>query len=215
MKIAKLLALCMIFIGLSLQSFFAYAIPQSGKEYVLLNPPQPTETGKKIEVLEIFWYGCPHCFDLDPLITSWEKKLPGDVTFRRMPAIFRDNWAIGAKTFYTMEALGELEKLHSALFTAIHTQGLDISNEAAIFDWMAKHGVDRKKFVDTYNSFSVQSKALRAKQMTKEYGITGVPSVIVDGKFMTSSAMAGGHPALLPVLDYLISQARKEHVGKK
>ena len=215
MKLTRLFAATLLIAGLGLQSFFAYAEPQQGKEYALVNPPKAVETGKKIEVLEIFWYGCPHCFDLEPVLSAWVKKLPSDVSFRRMPAIFRDNWAPMAKAYYTLEALGELEKLHATLFNAIHVQGLDAANDNTLFDWAAKQGIDRKKFVDTYLSFSVQSKVLRAKQLTHEYGINGVPSLIIDGKYMTSSSMTGGHQGLFASADFLISKARKERSGKK
>ena len=215
MKLSRLFAVTLLFAGLSLQSFFTYAEPQPGKEFALVNPPQPVETGKKIEVLEIFWYGCPHCFDLEPLLNTWVKKLPGDVTFRRMPAVFRDNWIPMAKAYYTLEALGALEKSHANLFNAIHVQGLDPSNDNTLFDWAAKQGIDRKKFTDTYQSFSIQSKVMRAKQLTREYGINGVPALIVDGKYMTASSMTGGHEGLFTTVDYLIAKARKEHSGKK
>ena len=215
MKLSKLIAVTLFTIGLSLQSFFACAEPQSGKEFALVNPAQAVETGKKIEVLEIFWYGCPHCFALEPSLNAWVKKLPADVTFRRMPAIFRDNWVPMAKAYYTLEALGTLEKSHTALFNAIHVQGLDAANDNALFDWVATQGIDRKKFSDTYQSFSIQSKVLRAKQLTRDYGINGVPSLIVDGKYMTSVSMTGTPQGLFATADFLISKARQERSGKK
>lgn len=215
MKISKLIAVAAFFLGLALLPPFAAAEqPQLGKQYTLVEPPQPTSTGNKIEVLELFWYGCPHCFELEPIIVPWAKKLPSDVAFRRMPAIFRDSWVPGAKAFYAMQALGVLDRLNDKLFDAIHLHGLDITDENALFDWMAKQGVDRKEFVAAYNSFGVQSKVAQARQMTREYGISGVPSVIVDGRYRTSSAMTGGHRGLPPVLDYLIDLARKNHAGK-
>ena len=215
MKLTKFISMTLLCTGLFLTSLFAQAEPQLSKEFALVNPPQAVETGKKIEVLEIFWYGCPHCSDLEAPLSAWVKKLPGDVTFRRMPAIFRDNWAPMAKAYYTFEALNEVEKLHSALFHAIHTQGLDPTNETTLFDWVVKQGVDKKKFTDTYLSFAIQSKVLRAKQLTREYGITGVPSLIIDGKYVTSSSMTGGHQGLFTTVDFLIAKARKERAGKK
>lgn len=215
MKLSRLFTVTLLIAGLGLQSLFAYAGPQQGKEFALVNPPQAVETGKKIEVLEIFWYGCPHCFDLEPMLAAWVKKLPNDVSFRRMPAIFRDNWAPMAKAYYTLEAIGQAEKLHAELFNAIHVHGLDPTNDSTLFDWAAKQGIDRKKFTDTYQSFSIQSKVLRAKQLTHEYGINGVPALIVDGKYMTASSMAGGHQGLFTTVDYLIAKARKERSGKK
>lgn len=192
--------------GLTLGNAFA----QQGKTYTLITPPQPTETGKNIEVLEVFYYGCPHCFDLEPSLNAWVKQLPKDVTFRRLPAIFRDSWVPLTKAYYTLEALGLTEKLHGDIFNAMHVENINLSDEKTLFDWMAKHGVDSKTFADTYNSFSVQSKVMRAKQLTKAYGVTGVPSLIVDGKYLTSSSTAGSHAASLQVADQLIKQARQE-----
>lgn len=193
-------------IGLTLGNAFA----QQGKTYTLITPPQPTETGKNIEVLEVFYYGCPHCFDLEPALNVWVKQLPKDVTFRRLPAIFRDSWVPLTKAYYTLEALGLTEKLHGDVFNAMHVENINLSDEKTLFDWMAKHGVDSKTFADTYNSFAVQSKVMRAKQLTKAYGVTGVPSLIVDGKYVTSSSTAGSHAASLQVADQLIKQARQE-----
>lgn len=187
-----------------------------GKDYTPVSPPQPVETGKNIEVLEIFYYGCPHCFHLEPVITPWVKRLPKDVTFRRMPGIFQDGWIPLAKAYYALEATKELDRLHGALFKAFHEQKADLKTDAAIIDWAAKQGVDRNKFSNAFNSFAVQNKTLRAQQLTKAYGISGVPSLIVDGKFLTSASMTGSHEAMLPVLDQLIVQARQERAaGKK
>jgi thiol:disulfide interchange protein DsbA len=215
MKIFKFGSLITFFASGLLAASVALATPQLGKEYSVVTPPQPTETGKKIEVLEIFFYGCPHCFDLEPILNAWVATLPPDVAFRRMPAIFRDNWTQFAKTFYTLEALGLLEKIHTLLFNAIHLQGVEFANDDALFNWMQQHGVDRKQFADMYNSFSVQSKTMRARQLTREYGISGVPSIIVDGKYLTSSSMAGGHQGVPGVVNYLIDLARKDRAAKR
>ena len=201
-------------IALSLVGFTAKADIHPGKEYELLSPPQVVETGKKIEVLEIFSYTCPHCFDLEPDINKWAKQLPKDVEFRRLPAIFRDDWTPFAKVFYTFEAMGLAEKLHGAFFNAIHVSHTRFNDDNAIFDWVEKQGIPRKSFIDNYSSFSTQSKALRAKQLTKAYGISGVPAVIVDGKYRTSVSNTGSHAGLLSALDQLIKQARQERAGK-
>lgn len=200
--------------ALCLSVFSANADIRAGKEYELLSPPQPVETGKKIEVLEIFSYACPHCFDLEPDINKWAKQLPKDVEFRRLPAIFRESWTPLAKAFITFEAMGLSEKLHGEFFRAIHVQHLRLEDDNAIFDWVEKQGIPRKAFMDTYSSFTVQSKALRAKQLTQAYGITGVPAVIVDGKFRTSVSNTGSHAGLMLALDQLIKQARQERAGK-
>lgn len=191
-------------------SLAANAELQPGKDYKLVSPPQSVETGKKIEVLEVFYYGCSHCFDLEPVIVPWIKRLPRDVAFRRMPAAIRDSWVPLAKAFYAAEALNAVDKLHADMFNDIHVQDLNLGDEAVLFDWVAKHGVDRKRFSDAYASFAVQSKVQRAMQMTRAYGVTGVPSVVVDGKYLTSPAMVGSLEGLLPVLDQLIAKARRE-----
>jgi thiol:disulfide interchange protein DsbA len=201
-------------VALSLAAFAAKADIHPGKEYELLSPPQAVETGKKIEVLEIFAYTCPHCFDLEADINSWAKRLPKDVEFRRLPAIFRDSWAPFAKVFYTFEAMGLTERLHGEFFNAIHAQHVRFDSDNAIFDWVEKQGVSRKGFIDIYTSFSIQSKALRAKQLTRAYAISGVPAVIVDGKYRTSVSNTGSHAGLLSALDQLIKQARQERAGK-
>lgn len=200
--------------ALCLSVFSANADLRAGKEYELLSPPQPVETGKKIEVLEIFSYACPHCFDLEPDINKWAKQLPKDVEFRRLPAIFRESWTPLAKAFITFETMGLSEKLHSEFFRAIHVQHARLEDDNSIFDWVEKQGIPRKAFMDTYSSFTVQSKALRAKQLTQAYGITGVPAVIVDGKFRTSVSNTGSHAGLMLALDQLIKQARLERAGK-
>ena len=209
MKQIQNVAMFILSIGLMGLTAPSQGAVQQGKEYTLINPAQPVETGKNIEVLEIFSYTCPHCFEIEPIISPWLKRLPKDVTFRRMPAIFRDNWMPLAKAYYTMETLGLTEKLHGDLFNAIHVQGQDLTDSTKLLEWVAKQGVDRKKFNDVFASFSVQSSVQRAKQLTQAYGVTGVPSVVVDGKFLTSPTMAGGHTGLLRVLDQLIEQARK------
>lgn len=197
-----------------LASYAAHADIRPGKEYELVSPPQMVETGKKIEVLELFSYTCPHCFDLEPDLSKWAKQLPNDVEFRRLPAIFRDSWLPYTKTYYTFEAMGLTEKLHGDFFNAIHLQHINFDDDKTLFNWVEKQGVNRKSFSDTFSSFSIQGKALRAKQLTKAYGISGVPSIIVDGKYRTYSSMTGGHAGLLLVVDQLIKQARQDRGGK-
>ena len=198
----------------SLAGFLAHADIQPGKEYELVSPPQAVETGKKIEVLEIFSYLCPHCYHLEPDLNKWEKQLPKDVEFRRLPGIFRDSWIPFAKMFYTFEAMGLSDKLHGEFFNAIHAQNARFDDDNALFDWVEKRGVNRKIFATTFSSFAIQSKAMRAKQLTKAYAITGVPAIIVDGKYRAYVSTAGGQAALLATVDQLIKQARQERKGK-
>ena len=189
---------------------YAHADVVLGKDYKLMNPPQPTTSGKKIEVLEFFSYGCIHCYHLHPYMEAWEKKMPKDVEFTYVPAIFNPAWEVSARTFYALEALGQRAQLHDDLFNA-WDGGVNLVDEASTSDFVAKHGVDRKKFSDAYNSFSMQSKVTRAKQMGQSYGIRGTPTLIVDGKYL----ITGLHPAeTIQVLNALIDKARKERAGK-
>ncbi|MBA2660362.1 MAG: thiol:disulfide interchange protein DsbA/DsbL [Nitrosospira sp.] len=185
-----------------------------GRDYTVLPHPQTTESGKNIEVLEFFWYGCPHCYDLHPHIKTWLKKIPKDVSFRYVPAIFRSSWIPGLKTFYAMEALGERDKLHDKVYEAIHTDKVDLTKDEVLFDWIAKQGIDRQKFIDAYNSFSVQNQVARSTQISKDYNLSGVPTVVVDGRYLTSGRMGGTPQDTIKILDELIEKVRKERLKK-
>jgi thiol:disulfide interchange protein DsbA len=181
-----------------------------GVEYTRLPQSQPVETGSKIEVREIFWYGCSHCYNLEPAITKWLKTKPANAQFVRMPAILGPSWEPHARAFYAFEALGVIDKLHSALFNALHAQGQALNNESSIAEFVAKHGVDKEKFLKAYNSFSVDAHVKNAVQMALRYGIEGVPTLIVDGKFKTSSALVGGPDRLMQMADYLVKKSAAE-----
>lgn len=183
---------------------------EMGKDYKLLNAVQPTST-KKIEVLEFFFYGCSHCFYLHHDLTAWSKKLPKDVELTYVPVIFRDSWEPMARTFYALDALGQRDQLHDALFQAWNVTNVDLSDEAKILDYIAPRGVDRARFSAAYSSFAMQSKVTRAKQMIRSYGITGTPTLVVEGKY----AITGLQPAdTIRVLDDVIAQVRKERAKK-
>jgi thiol:disulfide interchange protein DsbA len=199
--------------ALFLAGFAAHADFIAGKDYELVSPPQAVETGKKIEVLEIFSYGCPHCFDLEADFSLWARQQPKDVEVRRLPAIFRDSWIPLAKAYFAFDAMGLTDRLHGDFFNAIHVKKMHFDDDNAVFDWVEKQGVNRKTFADTYSSFAIQTKAMRAKQMSKAYGITGVPAVIVDGKYR-AYVSAKGHAGLFATVDQLVRQARQERAGK-
>ena len=186
-----------------------------GHDYARLKNAQPVATGKKIEVLEFFWYRCPHCFQLEPGLDKWLKTLPKDAQLRRLPAVFRDDWMPGAKLYYTLEQMDLLSRLHTKVFDAYHLENLNLNDPAVLGGWIAKQGVDRKKFEGIYNSFSIQSKATQGARLATAYGITGVPTLIIDGKYMTSESMTNSEPRLFEVLDQLIVKARAERSGKK
>lgn len=185
----------------------ALADAQLGKDYSLLNPAQPTGT-KKIEVLEFFFYGCSHCFHLHPLLSAWEKTMPKDVELTFVPTIFRDSWEPMANTFYALESMGQQQQLHDALYRAWNEENLALTDADNIADFVAKHGVDRAKFTAAYNSFSMQSKVTRAKQMIRSYGINGTPTLVVDGKYV----IEGLQPEdTIRALKEVIVMARKAH----
>lgn len=181
-----------------------------GKNYTRLANPQPVESGKKIEVIEFFSYGCPHCSALEPYLDAWRAKLPADVAFRRVPVMFHDQWVHLARIYYTLDALGDEAKISPEVFKAIHGEGIALWDDKKFLDWAASKGLDRKKVEAVFTSFAVDSKLKRAMQLGKDYGIDSVPTVIVDGKYMTSSAMVGTHAALPGAIDELIAKARAE-----
>jgi thiol:disulfide interchange protein DsbA len=183
---------------------------QEGKQYVRFKNPAPATAGKKIEVLEFFSYGCPHCADLEPEMQAWMKTLPPDVQFRRVPVIFQDRWVILAKVYYTLEALGEEQRLSPEVFTAIHKGGTNLASDKAFFDWAASKGLDRKKVEDMYNSFAIAGKINKAKTEAQQYNVQSVPMIVVDGKFMTATDKVGTHAALPPAINALVVKARAE-----
>jgi len=185
-----------------------------GHDYTRVSNPQPVATGNKVEVLEFFWYRCPHCFQLEPALNTWLKTLPKDAQVRRLPAVFRDDWLPGARLYYTLEQMNLLGKLHDKVFNAYHVENINLNDPAVLGGWIAKQGVDRKKFEGIYNSFSTQSKATQGAQLATAYAITGVPAFIIDGKYATSASMTGGPARLFEVLDQLIVKARAERSVK-
>ena len=181
-----------------------------GFKYSELKPTQPVSLeGKKIEVLEFFWYGCPHCYNLEPQLESWLKKLPPDVQFRRVPAVFNARWGHDAAIFYTFEAMGVLDKLHRPFFDAIHRDGLRTDNKEALAQWLQKNGVDPKKFDETFKSFTVQSKTRRAVQITTAYGIDGTPAMAVHGRYTVSVEQGGSREGMLQTVSHLVDIVRK------
>ena len=196
----------------------AQAVP--GKDYRVINPPQPTDSGRKIEVLEFFWYGCPHCNNLQPPLSAWLKRKPADVEFKRVPAVFQDSWIPLTKAYLTIEAMGLVDKLHHDVFSAIHEQKIRLQDTKVLFDWVAKHGVDRQKFIDTYNSFAVQSRAQRSVDMTRNYDIPGTPALAIDGRYLTAPSMTLNpdnsidYERFFRVVDELVALARKNRSSK-
>jgi thiol:disulfide interchange protein DsbA len=197
-------------------AFAAHAqrAPTEGTDYIELKPSQPTESSRKVEVIEFFWYRCPHCYALEPELESWVKRLPGDVQFRRVPGILNDDWAIDARIFYTLEALGEVERLHRALFDAIHQQG-GVRLQGNAFakwtaDWLSKQKVDMAKYDAAFHSFTVETKLRRSMQMSRSYRLDGVPTLVVQGRY---SVIARG--SMLDTTSFLIGETRKQLAKSK
>ena len=182
---------------------------QEGRDFRPLPKPQPVETGKKIEVIEFFSFSCPHCRDIEPVLSPWAKKLPADVQFRRIPAQFSPLWTGTAKIWYTLEALGR-EDLVPAVFVAIHSQNQRLDQEKPFLDWAATQGLDRKKVEEMYNSFAVAGKLSRGKTQVQGYAIQSVPTFVVDGKWTTDTGQARRHEDVPVILDKLIERARAE-----
>jgi thiol:disulfide interchange protein DsbA len=180
------------------------ADPTEGFEYQLIQPPVPTETGDKIEVVELFWYGCPHCYHFEPVVKQWLRTKPDNVELRQVPAVFNELWALHARAFYTAEALGVLDKVHEPIFVAYHEQNNRLKDEDALAKLFALYGVSEEDFRKTFNSFYIDIKVRRAKALSKDYGIDGVPAMVVNGKYRTSGTLAGGQNQVMDVVDYLI-----------
>jgi thiol:disulfide interchange protein DsbA len=191
-----------------------------GKDYQLINPAQPTASGSKVEVMEFFNYACPACNSLVPHLRTWLKKKPADVEFRRAPVVFQDAWLPLTTAYHTFDAMGLVDKLHYELFSAIHerrtleVKGL-LRDQAPLFDWVAKQGVDRKQFIDVYNSFGVRSRTNRSIEISGNYHVNSTPTVVVNGKYLVTPAMAGSYERFFQVIDQSIALARKERAAAK
>ena len=188
--------------------------PGPNGEYTVLKDPFPIETPGKIEVAEFFWYGCIHCYNLEPVLETWVPKLAPDVQFRRIPAVFNPRWAHDAAIFYSFEAMGVLDKLHRPFFDSVHKDRLKSDDPAALNEWLAKHGVDAKKFEATMKSFGVQSKVKRANQITGVAQIDGTPALAVQGRFTISAEQGKTREGMLANADRLIAAIRKSAPGK-
>ncbi|HET7201718.1 MAG TPA: thiol:disulfide interchange protein DsbA/DsbL [Burkholderiales bacterium] len=190
----------------------AQGAPSEGVDYVEVKPPQSVDSPNKIEVIEFFWYRCPHCYALEPELESWVKRLPRDVQFRRVPGILNEEWAVDARIFYALEAIGEVDRLHRSLFDAIHQQGgVRLHGDAFakwVADWLAKQKVDMAKYDAALHSFTVESKLRRAAQMARSYGLDGVPSLTVQGRYLVVASTS--QKAMLDTTDFLIGESRKK-----
>ena len=183
--------------------------PVEGRDYVRLNPPAAVPAGGKIDVVEFFSYGCPHCYTFEPMLEAWVKKLPPDVAFRRVPAAFNAPFEGYAKLFYALEATGLMDALHKRVFAAIHVQRQRLDKDADLAALAQSAGGDGAKFLDAYRSFGVATKVRQAKQLSEAYKIDGVPTLGIHGRWFTSGSLTGSHERALLVADQLIARARK------
>lgn len=173
---------------------------------------QPTDTGDKIEILEFFWYGCPHCYKFDPILSEWLKTKPDDVEFVRVPAVFRPEWKVHARTYYALQAMGLGEKYHDDVFHAMHRDKKNIYTFEAMVDFLVSKGVNKDEFESAYNSFSIDGQVRKAIKRVKDYAIEGVPAIAVNGRYLISGKSAGSYENMLRIVDYLIKQ---ESAAKK
>jgi thiol:disulfide interchange protein DsbA len=199
--------LSLLITACTLAPLFAAAQPQFA--YTEVKPALQVEADGKIEVLEFFWYGCIHCYNLEPAVEKWEKTLPKDVQFRRVPAVFNERWGIDAAIFYTFEAMGLLDKLHRPFFDAIHRDRLRSDRKDELDAWLQKQGVDLKKFNETAKSFGVQSKTRRANQLTGLYKIEGTPAMAVHGRYTVSTDQGKTQAGMFETVNYLVDVVRK------
>lgn len=185
------------------------AKPESGADYLVLDKRTAVEApAGKIEVVEFFWYNCPHCNAFEPTLEAWIKRVPKDVHVRRVPVGFRDDFVPQQRLYYTLEAMDLVDKLHGKVFAAIHAEKLQLVKGEAIADWVAKQGVDRAKFMEQFNSFSVATKASKATQLQNAYRVEGVPALGVAGRFYTDGTLARNMPRALQIVDYLVAEVR-------
>jgi len=183
--------------------------PEAGTDYLMLEKRAIVEApADKIEVVEFFWYSCPHCNAFEPTFDAWRKRVPKDFAVRRVPAAFQDSFVPQQRLFYALEAMGLVDQLHGKVFAAIHVEKQDLSRGDAIADWVAKQGVDKAKFLTQYNSFSVATKASRGTQLQNAYKVEGVPALGVAGRFYTDGSLAKSMDRALKVVEFLAAGIR-------
>jgi thiol:disulfide interchange protein DsbA len=180
--------------------------PKAGEGYELVNPPHPTDDPSKIEVLEFFWYGCPHCYHFEPYVKAWLKTKPANVVFIRQPAVFNPHWAAHAKAFFTAEALGVLDKMHDDFYDAIQNKKETLESEADLAKFFAAHGVKEDDFHKAYKSFAVDAKMRQAETLAPSYGIDGTPTLIVNGKYRVAAGKVKGFDKMIELTNALIKQ---------
>ena len=192
----------------SLFAGVAVAEPVAGKNYIELKSPVPISKPGQVEVVELFWYGCPHCYQFEATLNPWVEQLPEDINFVRIPAFFGGVWNVHGQAFLTLESLGVEQKVHDAVFTAIHEEKKRLDTPESFAEFVATQGVDAEKFLSTYNSFAIKGQVAKATKLAAAYQITGVPVMIVGGKYRFDLGSSGGAQQTLNVADFLIEKER-------
>ncbi|MDH5765830.1 MAG: thiol:disulfide interchange protein DsbA/DsbL [Gammaproteobacteria bacterium] len=182
----------------------------AGIDYQRLSSDLATESGEKVEVLEFFWYGCPHCYQFEPVLSKWIKSKPANVNFIRIPAPLNPNWMVHTKTYYALELMGKGESFHEAIFNAMHEKKMKLSTPTAIADFLADKGVDKKAFEESFNSFAVEMRARKAMQLSRDYKLNGVPLLAVNGKYTVSAQQAGGYQQMIEITSHLVAKESKK-----
>ena len=183
---------------------------QVGREFNRLDPPRPVATGSRIELIEFFYYGCPVCYETQPLLSRWLITAPEYVEIRLVPAMSSENWEPFAKLFYALEALEQIGRLHWPIYDSFHFDGVELNDEKVVAEWVSRNGVERQKFIEAYHSPAVRAKVIAASETIKAYDVRGVPTFVIDGKYLTSARLAGGTRQVIQVLDELVKRARQE-----
>ncbi len=210
----KYVARALLALLLPLAALSAHAAEEiyEGFQYARLETPvEPAASAAgKVEVVELFWYGCGHCNSFEPFLHEWLQRKPQHVEFIRIPAIFNSNqWRLHARAYYTAEVLGIVDKIHTPMFNALHQQKRLLNTEQQLAAFFAEFGIEQKKFLDTFKSFAVDVKVNRAERLTQRYGISGVPAMVVAGKYRTDGPMAQSYQGMLNVVDHLVARELK------
>lgn len=209
MRVSKTLGIVFALFVLSIGSATAARFDE-GVAYQAIVPAQPTDVKDKVEVVELFWYGCPHCHRFEPFIDRWLKNKSANIEFVRMPAILREDWEIHARAFYTAEALGIMDKFHPAMFTAVHAHKRKLDTEESLMAFFEEQGASKDDFKKTFRSFAVEAKLRRARELGQRYGINGTPAIVVNGKYRVSNSICNcSFGEVLKIVDHLAEQETK------
>lgn len=211
MNARRIAAIWLGALALALATAGAFGQTPVRGEIVRLDPPRPVATGERIEVIEFFYYGCPICYELEPHMTRWlATQAPGYVALRRIPTLSSEGWETLAKLYYTLEATGDIGRLHWLIYDNFHFDGKPLNEEKVMLDWVGQNGIDANKFTQIYGSQEIKAKIAHSRELMNAYGVRGVPTIVVDGKYLSSARLAGGTRQLMQVIDELVRRAKGE-----